>query len=320
MHMTLPLLESSDFPALQRAKTHTLQVNVGYRCNLSCLHCHVSAGPKRKEEMTRETAELIVQFMDRTELKTLDLTGGAPELNANFRYLVDEAKSRGLHVIDRCNLTVLFEPEQEDLADYLASSKVEVVASLPCYTEQNVKSQRGEGVFEDSIRALKKLNVLGYGRPDSDLKLNLVYNPVGPFLPPPQKALEADYKQELGETHGIVFSELLTITNIPIGRFGSVLVSKGQFDDYMMLLRQSFNETNLEIVMCRHLMSLDWEGFVYDCDFNQMLGLGMRRNGGGRTHISHILKESLEGQSIVVRNHCFGCTAGQGSSCGGALN
>ena len=205
MHMTLPLLENSGFPALQRAKIHTLQVNVGYRCNLSCLHCHVSAGPKRKEEMTRETAELVVEFMDRNELKTLDLTGGAPELNANFRYLVNEAKSRDLHVIDRCNLTVLFEPEQEDLADYLAASKVEVVASLPCYTEQNVKNQRGEGVFEDSIRALKKLNLLGYGQPDSDLKLNLVYNPVGPFLPPPQKALEADYKHELGETHGIVF-------------------------------------------------------------------------------------------------------------------
>ncbi|MCH9672388.1 MAG: arsenosugar biosynthesis radical SAM protein ArsS [Gammaproteobacteria bacterium] len=321
MRATLPLLENSDFPALHRAQLRTLQVNLGYRCNLSCLHCHVSAGPKRKEEMTRQTAELLVQYMDHADLRVLDLTGGAPEMNANFRYLVDAARARDMHVIDRCNLTILFEPGQDGLAEFLADHQVEVVASLPCYTEQNVEDQRGVGVFRDSIRGLQALNALGYGREGSGLKLSLVYNPVGPSLPPPQEALQADYERELGDAHGIVFNELLTIANIPIGRFGSVLVSKGQFDGYMDLLRGAYNPSNLESVMCRSLISLDWEGYVYDCDFNQMIGLGMVRRGAhGRVHISDLLEESLEGQPIVVRNHCYGCTAGQGSSCGGALS
>lgn len=320
MHATLPLLENTDFPPISRATLDTLQVNLGYKCNLSCVHCHVSAGPRRKEEMTRETAERVVEFMDTRPLSLLDLTGGAPELNANFRYLVEAARSRGMTVIDRCNLTVLFEPDQEDLAAYLAGHKVEIVASLPCYSEQNVESQRGKGVFHDSIRALQALNALGYGQPDSGLSLKLVYNPVGPSLPPPQEALRDDYTKELGEKYGIVFNDLLTIANIPIGRFGSILISKGQFDGYMSLLRGSFNESNLDAVMCRRLISLDWQGFVYDCDFNQMIGLGMRHNGSSRVHIKDLLDTDLTGKHIVVRDHCYGCTAGQGSSCGGALN
>lgn len=320
MHETLPLMINSNFPPIRRARLETLQVNVGYRCNQSCVHCHVNAGPKRTEEMNRETAETIARFMQAASVSTLDITGGAPELNKNFRYLVEVARSLGAHVIDRCNLTILSEPGFEDLDEFLAKHQVEVVASLPCYLEENVDRQRGKGVFDTSIRGLKKLNRLGYGDAGSGLSLNLVYNPQTPTLPPPQPELEAAYKKELGERYGVRFDRLLTLANMPVGRFGSTLVSKGQFQDYMALLRAAHRDENLPSVMCRTLVSVDWQGFVFDCDFNQMLDLPLRRNGTVRTHLSELLQENLEGSPILVRDHCYGCTAGQGSSCSGALN
>lgn len=319
MHATLPLLQERDFPPIRRARLETLQVNVGYLCNLSCTHCHVAAGPKRTEQMDRTTAEQIVRFLDAPRVSTLDLTGGAPEMNSNFRYLVSEARARGIRVIDRCNLTILNEPGFEDLADFLAEHQVEVVASLPCYLDRNVDRQRGRGVYDESIVALKKLNALGYGYPDSGLVLDLVYNPQGPQLPPRQDSLQADYKRELYDRFGIVFNRLLVLANMPIGRFGSILVSKGQFASYMSLLRSAHQDANLETVMCRRLISIDWQGYVYDCDFNQMLRLPVRLNGPARTHITQLMGLDLEGVPILVGDHCYGCTAGQGSSCAGAL-
>ena len=323
MHATLPLLESTDFPPLRRARVDTLQVNVGYRCNQSCLHCHVSAGPRRSEEMTGETAELVLEFLRASGAATLDLTGGAPELHAPFRYLVETARGLGVHVMDRCNLTVLEEPEQVEtgLAEFLAARQVEVVASLPCYQEDNVDRQRGKGVFERSIDGLRRLNRLGYANPGSGLELHLVFNPQGPVLPPPQRDLEAQYKQELGERHGVRFNRLLVLANMPIGRFGSVLVSRREFEPYMATLRAAHLEANLRTVMCRHLVSVDWQGYVYDCDFNQMLGIGLRdRAVSGRVHLADMVGKDLAGNPIAVRDHCYACTAGQGSSCGGALN
>lgn len=319
MHATLPLLEQSDFPAIKRGKLDTLQVNLGYRCNQQCLHCHVNAGPKREENMTRETVELLVEFLKASDIKKLDLTGGAPELNPNFRYLVREAHELGVHVIDRCNLTILFEPEQEDLAEFLAENKVEVVASLPCYLKDNVDKQRGKGVFDLSTAALKKLNQVGYGQPDSDLILNLMYNPQGPALPPPQQQLEVAYRQHLKDEFDIVFSNLYTLTNMPIQRFGSTLISKGQFDDYMQLLRDNFKQENLDNVMCRNLISIDWQGYVYDCDFNQMLDLPAPLTDKPKSHIKDLMHTDIQGRKVIVKDHCYGCTAGQGSSCGGAL-
>jgi radical SAM/Cys-rich protein len=319
MHETLSRLVNTDFPAIRRRTLETLQVNLGYRCNQSCLHCHVNAGPRRTEELSRETAEAIARFMDEVPVGTLDITGGAPELNDNFRYLVAEARSRSIKVIDRCNLTILAEPGQEDLADFLAGHHVSIIASLPCYMEENVDRQRGSGVFHASVDGCRRLNALGYGQPDSELSLDLVFNPQGPTLPPPQPALEADYKRELLERYGIVFNRLLTLANMPIGRFGSVLVSKGEFDGYMSLLRGAHQDANLESVMCRALLSLDWQGFAYDCDFNQMLGLPLRVDGSPRVHIRELTDTPFEDLPIVVRDHCYGCTAGQGSSCGGAL-
>lgn len=319
MHATLPLLQSTDFPPLRRGRLETLQVNVGYRCNQSCLHCHVSAGPHRKEDMEQATAEHVVRFLDASGVHTLDITGGAPELNAHFRYLVHEARARGLRVIDRCNLTILTEPGHEDLAGFLAEQRVDVVASLPCYLEENVDAQRGRGVYQSSIEGLRRLNRLGYGQPGSGLTLDLVYNPQGPSLPPPQHALEADYKRELAGRYGVVFNRLLTLANMPVGRFGSTLISRGQFQQYVGLLREAHRDANLESVMCRTLLSVDWQGYVYDCDFNQMLGLPMRVNGTPRLHLSELMGVNVRGLPIMVRNHCYGCTAGQGSSCGGAL-
>jgi radical SAM/Cys-rich protein len=316
MRETIALLEKTDFPPLTRSKVETMQVNLGYRCNQQCLHCHVNAGPKRKENMERETVEQLLAFLGASKIKKLDLTGGAPELNPNFRYLVTEARKLGVHVIDRCNLTVLFEPGQEDLAEFLAENRVEVVASLPCYLKANVDRQRGKGVFEASTAALKKLNRLGYGK---SLTLNIMYNPQGPSLPPSQEKLEADYREHLQQEHGIIFSNLYTLTNMPIKRFGSTLISKGQFDAYMQLLRDNFSQDNLDNVMCRTLISIDWQGYVYDCDFNQMLGLPATLSNKPRTHIKDLMNNDLEGKPIVVKDHCYGCTAGQGSSCGGAL-
>jgi radical SAM/Cys-rich protein len=319
MRATLPLLEATDFPAIRRKRLETLQVNLGYKCNQTCLHCHVAAGPTRTEMMNRETALEVIAFLERAVVQTLDLTGGAPELNPHFRMLVLAARRLGMRVIDRCNLTILEQPGQEDLSRFLADHGVEVVASLPCYLEENVDRQRGRGVFEASVRALRALNAVGYGRPGSGLVLDLVYNPQGAVLPPPQKRLEADYRRELGERYGIVFNCLYALANMPIQRFGSMLVSKGQFASYMELLRSAHQPHNLESVMCRTLLSVDWRGYLYDCDFNQMLGLPLRLAGKPRVHLRDLARLELEGNPIVVKDHCYGCTAGQGSSCSGAL-
>ncbi|WPC68472.1 arsenosugar biosynthesis radical SAM protein ArsS [Rhodoferax ferrireducens] len=318
MHDTLPLLEKTRFPVIRRTHLETLQINLGYKCNQSCVHCHVNAGPNRTEMMDVATMALIPQVLAAREIGTLDLTGGAPELHEGFRDLVRAARAQGVRVIDRCNLTVLFEPGQEGLAAFLAAQRVEVVASMPCYSAANVDKQRGDGVFDLSIAALQQLNALGYGRQGSGLVLNLVYNPQGASLPPEQQKLQADYKRELLQHFGIVFNELFALTNMPIQRFGSTLVSKGTFDAYMDLLRSSFQEQNLPGVMCRSTVSVDWQGWLSDCDFNQQLGLPLGTSGLKR-HLRDLLKTGLDEQTIRVAGHCFGCTAGQGSSCGGAL-
>ena len=320
---TRPMLLLSDFPEIRRAELHTLQVNLGYKCNLSCTHCHVAAGPNRTEMMDRKTVDMLLQFIDAQDIQTLDLTGGAPEMNPEFRYLVMEARKRNVTVVDRCNLTILLEPGYEDIAQFLADNHVEIVASLPCYSEENVDKQRGKGVYDGSIDALQRLNRLGYGVEGSGLRLNLVYNPGGPFLPPPQQQLELDYKRELFDRFSIEFNQLFSITNMPISRFGSVLLSKGEFNHYMGLLKDAYLEQNLDSVMCRNLISIDWQGYVYDCDFNQMLEMPLihstQKIASDRTHLSELIQQNIEGQPVVVANHCYGCTAGQGSSCGGAL-
>jgi radical SAM/Cys-rich protein len=319
MHDPLPLLRDTDFPYITRNRLETLQVNLGYRCNQQCLHCHVGASPKRMEMMDAETATLVIEFVRASGVGTLDLTGGAPEMNPSFRHLVTSAGAMVAKVIDRCNLTILEEPGYEDLAQFLAEHRIEIIASLPCYQEKNVDAQRGTGVFDTSLKALRRLNRLGYGRADTGLILNLVYNPLGAVLPPPQSELENTYKHELANRYGVIFNRLYTLANMPIRRFGSTLVSQGRFDDYMTLLRNSHNSKNLEDVMCRSLISVDWQGYVYDCDFNQMLGLPWGAGPGAKTHLREVLLQSLEGQPITVADHCYGCTAGAGSSCGGAL-
>jgi radical SAM/Cys-rich protein len=320
MHATLPLMQQFGFPAVGRARLETLQVNLGYKCNQSCLHCHVNAGPNRTEMMERSTVIDVLAFIEVAGIKQLDVTGGAPELNPYFRELVERARALGVNVIDRCNLTILEEPGQEDLAGFLARNRVVVTASLPCYLEDNVDRQRGKGVFDKSIRGLARLNALGYGMPCSPLTLNLVYNPQGPSLPPGQAELEAAYKRHLGECFGVSFNRLYTLANMPIQRFGSTLVSQGKFNAYMTLLRGAHRDENLEGVMCRTLVSVDWMGYVYDCDFNQMLGLPLVVEGRRRAHLSDLIGRDLTGNPIAVRDHCYGCTAGQGSSCGGALD
>ncbi|MBL3599090.1 MAG: arsenosugar biosynthesis radical SAM protein ArsS [gamma proteobacterium endosymbiont of Lamellibrachia anaximandri] len=317
---TSHLLKPTSFPSLQRGRLETLQVNLGLRCNLSCVHCHVNAGPNRTEEMSRETVEDVLAFLRKHRMKALDLTGGAPELNPNFCYLVEEATGMGVHVIDRCNLTVLEEEGQEQLADFLAYHRVEVVASLPCYLEENVDAQRGKGSYEASIRALQRLNGLGYGMTGNSLLLNLVYNPQGASLPPPQGPLETDYKRQLVERFNIIFNQLLTITNMPINRFGSLLQSKGEFQSYLQLLRDAHQPANIESVMCRHLISVDWQGRVYDCDFNQMLDIQLESGEVKRPRLRDLINHDIDGWPIQVAEHCYGCTAGQGSSCGGALD
>ena len=318
MHDTLPLLKKIRFPAIDRTRLDTLQVNLGYKCNQSCLHCHVNAGPNRLEMMDAVTMALIPKVLAARGLSTLDLTGGAPELHDGFRDLVRAARAQDVRVIDRCNLTIVFEPGQEDLTEFLAEQRVEVVASMPCYSAANVDKQRGDGVFDLSIAALQQLNALGYGQPGSGLVLNLVYNPQGASLPPDQQALQADYKRELLAHFGIVFNELFALANMPIQRFGSTLVSKGTFDSYMELLQGSHQPGNLPGVMCRGTVSVDWQGWLSDCDFNQQLGLPLGTSGVQR-HLRDLLKTRLDDQAIRVAGHCFGCTAGQGSSCGGAL-
>ena len=327
MHATLPLLQATHFPAIRRASLTTLQVNLGYKCNQTCQHCHVDAGPHRTEMMDDANIDLVLQVLEAQEVQTLDLTGGAPELHARFRDLVAGARALGVHVIDRCNLTILFEPGQETLAQFLADHQVEVVASMPCYSVENVDRQRGKGTFDKSIAGLQALNALGYGRPDasgSTLRLNLVYNPQGPSLPPEQSQLQADYKRELHQHFGIVFNGLYTLANMPIKRFGSMLISKGQFNTYMQLLHANYQASNLDGVMCRSQISVDWQGHLYDCDFNQQLGMDLQPYDTprmvGRSHLRELLHADPRGQRIRVADHCYGCTAGQGSSCGGALH
>ena len=317
MQDTRPLLLQTDFPQIDRLGVDTLQVNLGYRCNQSCSHCHVNAGPSRTESMDRETVDLVLRVIDAHGVKVLDLTGGAPELNPHFRYLASAARRRGLRVIDRCNLSILLEPGQEDLAEFLAAEGVVVTASLPCYLEENVDAQRGKGVYSRSIEGLLRLNALGYGR-GGPLELDLVFNPRGPSLPPPQQPLEQDYKRELRSRFGIEFDRLLTLTNLPVARFGAVLLAQNQFAAYLDLLRSSFEERNLEHVMCRRLISIDWRGFAYDCDFNQMLDLPLLASDR-RLHLRDLLGELPVGAPIRGGEHCWGCTAGQGSSCSGAL-
>lgn len=320
MHATLPLLAKTAFPPIERSAIDTLQINLGYRCNQSCLHCHVNAGPNRTEQMSRETIDEVLAFLaSNPAVQTLDLTGGAPELNAHFRCLVAAARETSVRVIDRCNLTILEEPGQQGLAEFLAEHEVEVVASMPCYLEDNVDRQRGKGVFDASIRGLQRLNAIGYGRPGSGLTLNLVYNPQGPSLPPPQAALQADYKRHLSDEWGVSFNQLFTLANMPIQRFGSTLVSKGTFGAYMKSLREAHRPENLDGVMCRSMVSVDWQGYLYDCDFNQMLGLPIAVAGKPRAHLADAMGRDLAGHPILVADHCYGCTAGQGSSCGGAL-
>ncbi len=313
-----PLLIVREFPAIKRVDLQILQVNLGYLCNLSCTHCHVNAGPKRTELMDEKTINQVIQVLKERNVKTLDLTGGAPEMNPHFRYLVTEARQLGVEVIDRCNLTILIEPGYEDLAQFLADQGVTVAASLPCYTQDNVDKQRGKGVYDGSIEALLMLNKLGYGKPDSGLTLDLVYNPGGAFLPPAQSELQVDYKERLMDDWQIEFNELHTITNMPISRFGSMLMSKGQFHDYMQLLIDNYQPKNLNTVMCRTTVSVDYLGNLYDCDFNQMLEMPIPGADKPR-QISDLLIGDLRGEDIVVAGHCFGCTAGQGSSCSGAL-
>ena len=310
--------ERRTFPPLRRERLETLQVNLGYRCNQACLHCHVAAGPNRTEEMPPEVVDDVLRFLEAHAVPVLDVTGGAPELHPAFRSLVTRARALGVEVIDRCNLTVLEEPGQEDLATFLASQQVRVVASMPCYLEANVDRQRGLGTYAKSIRALRTLNGAGYGR-GTGLVLDLVYNPGGPSLPPAQSALEQDYKRELLARHGITFDRLLTLANMPIARFRRALESAGQLESYLELLRSAHRDENLDQVMCRSLLSVDWRGYAYDCDFNQMLDLPFAAGGRPRSRLRELLATPLDGSPIQVGEHCFGCTAGQGSSCSGAL-
>ncbi len=312
---------AQDDISLRRTRTEILQVNVGKLCNLTCVHCHVNAGPKRKEIMTRQTIDRIVDWLEKTDIPTVDLTGGAPEMIPDFRYFIQRIGALQLprHVIDRCNLAILLERGYEDLSEFLAMNKAEIIASMPCYSPENVNAQRGEGVFEGSIAALRLLNSLGYGI-NSELPLHLVYNPVGAFLPPSQAKLEADYKRELAAHFGIVFNKLYTITNLPIGRFASYLRRNDKLDDYMRLLIDAFNPATIDGLMCRNTISVGWRGEVYDCDFNQQLGMQWSGNGGSKPlFLWDIDPDSLDDREIMTGDHCFGCTAGAGSSCGGAI-
>jgi radical SAM/Cys-rich protein len=307
---------------LRRARPEILQVNVGKLCNLTCTHCHVNAGPKRKEIMTRETIDRIINWLAKTDIPTVDLTGGAPEMIPDFRYFIERIGALQVprHVVDRCNLTILLEPGHEGLGEFLARNQVEIIASMPCYSPGNVDAQRGEGVFDASIAALRLLNSLGYGI-DSELPLHLIYNPVGAFLPPSQNELEVDYKRELKRHFGIVFNNLYTLTNLPIGRFASYLRHNRKLDEYMQLLIEAFNPATIHGLMCRDTISVGWRGEVYDCDFNQQLEMQWSSGCGSKPlFIWDIDPDLLEGRDIMTGDHCFGCTAGAGSSCGGAIS
>jgi len=320
MRDTWPLLKNTDFPPITRNQIEILQVNLGYLCNQTCLHCHVAAGPNRKELMDRENIDQLLKILERPSIHTLDLTGGAPEMNPMFSELVLEARKLDVTIIDRCNLTILLEPGYEDLAGFLADNEVQIVASLPCYIEENVDAQRGKGVYQKSIEALKILNSLGYSQEGSNLTITLVYNPTGPYLPPPQESLFNDYQHFLLDKYGIKFDALFTITNMPIARFGSTLISRNEFETYMTLLKDSFSASNLSGLMCKNQLSVDWQGFVYDCDFNQMLNMHIKNPETREPlHIRDVLEHDLLNIPVRIADHCYGCTAGQGSSCGGAL-
>jgi radical SAM/Cys-rich protein len=304
---------------LKRRAVDVLQVNMGRYCNLACIHCHVESGPTRTEMMSREKVDAVLRFFQSTNIPTLDITGGAPELHPVFDYFVESARDLGRHVMDRCNLTVIFEPGKDYLPEFFHRNQVELVCSLPCYTVENVDKQRGKGTFDLSIRALQILNQLGYGQPGSELRLNLVYNPVGPHLPPAQEHLEADYKRILKEQFDIVFDHLFCLTNMPITRYATHLKLRGEYDKYMSHLEDSFNAATLDQVMCRNIISIGWDGSVYDCDFNQMLDLPIRDADGKRLDISSLSLEQLTAGQITIGDHCYACTAGCGSSCGGTL-
>ena len=316
-----PLLQNSQFPEIHRSTLEILQVNLGYLCNQTCQHCHVNAGPSRTELMTEQTIADILSILKWQNVHTLDLTGGAPEMNPLFHELVSKATSMGVKVIDRCNLSILSEPGYEDLTEFLTRHKVEIVASLPCYLEQNVDGQRGKGVYQKSIDGLQMLNQAGYAMNGTGLTLNLVYNPTGPYLPPGQQQLETDYKKYLLDHFQIQFNQLFTITNMPIARFGSSLISQGKFEEYMNLLKDSMNLANMNGLMCKNQLSIDWLGYVYDCDFNQMLKLNLQHPDSKQNlHVRDIVDLDMSDIEIIVADHCFGCTAGHGSSCGGALD
>jgi radical SAM/Cys-rich protein len=304
---------------LKRRAVDVLQVNLGRYCNLACIHCHVEAGPTRTEMMSRATVDQVLAFFESSKIATLDITGGAPELHPDFDYLVESARRLGRQVIDRCNLTVIFEPAKEYLPKFFSEHQVELVCSLPCYSIENVDKQRGKGTFDESIRALQVFNRLGYGQPDTGLILNLVYNPVEPHLPPPQEKLEQDYKRILRAQFGIEFNHLFCLTNMPITRYATHLKLRGEYHGYLALLENSFNSATIEQVMCRNLISVGWDGSIYDCDFNQMLDLAITDGDGRRLHISSLKSDELAKSLIRIDNHCYGCTAGSGSSCGGAL-
>jgi radical SAM/Cys-rich protein len=304
---------------LRHTKTEVLQVNVGKLCNLTCVHCHVNAGPKRKEIMSRATIDRVVDWFSKTDIPKIDITGGAPEMIPDFKYFIERVKALKppRHVIDRCNLTILLQPGYEDFAEFMARHDVEIIASMPCYSPENVNAQRGEGVFDNSIKTLQLLNSLGYGI-DPRLPLHLVYNPTGAFLPPLQSELETDYQRELKQHFGIVFNKLYTITNLPIARFASYLKNNNKLDEYMELLIESFNVATIDGLMCRNTISVGWRGEVYDCDFNQMLNMQWR-DDGRPVWLWQIDPARVEHRLIMTGDHCFGCTAGAGSSCGGAL-
>jgi len=305
--------------SFRKRKVDVLQINMGKYCNQACLHCHVEAGPARKEMMTLDTVESVLRFLEKSDIKKVDITGGAPELNPHFDTLVERCVQLGRHVMDRCNLTVIFEPGKGYLPDFFQKNRVELICSLPCYTEENVDQQRGKGTFDQSIRALQLLNRLGYGVTDTGLELQLVYNPVGAHLPPPQDRLERDYRKILKEEYGIVFNHLYCLTNMPITRFEKFLKLRNEYHQYVELIESAFNPATLDKVMCRDLLSVGWEGSIYDCDFNQMLELPMRNQQGNPLMIWDLGANGLEDQSIIVGNHCYACTAGAGSSCGGSL-
>jgi len=316
MHKIYPLIKDTDFPQITRLSIRTLQVNLGYKCNQSCLHCHVNASPKRTEMMNKGTIDEVINFSYQNNVEIVDLTGGAPEMNQYFQYMIKKLREKNIHIIDRCNLTILEEKGMSNMVDFLAQQEVEIVASLPCYKDTNVDAQRGKGVFTKSIKALQHLNKKGYGL-NKKLMLNLVYNPQGATLPPKQSELELEYKSYLLENYNISFNNLFTITNMPINRFGSTLVSKKIFHKYMDLLKSTFSQIAKENVMCRNLLSIDYNGYVYDCDFNQMLSIDISNK---KTHITDIKKDELVNKIIATGDHCYGCTAGSGSSCGGVIS